>query len=177
MTPPSHPDKLAAFALEEYRALRAEIDAQEAILDRGLRRAVTLSALCYLLIVFKTLPFFDGAVPIPDQILWYLEVAPNVIVAISWVDHAMRQKHIKRIGGYIEKIEAVYYAGHADLGWERALKKAEANDGLMRNRHHIPWAAMLFVTLLILFSFDPKDDAQTIAATGAPSEQTQVEQQ
>lgn len=178
--------KQEIFALEEFKALRREIDGQEAILDRIMSRAVTLIAFCYLLVVFERLPFTQGQASVPYDIQLLLVYSPVVIAVVSWIDYANRYAHLKVLARYIEQIETTF--GFNDGGqrkaWERTLRSSESARDLFaqlrRLRHHLNWimiAAATVVAAGLLVPLIQEKPASAPATVGAPQTNAPAEAQ
>lgn len=142
-----------AFALEEFRSLRREIDATEEILDRLFKRALTIVAICYLLLIFKHLPFSNKPLDVPERIQWLLQYLPLLVVATFWIDAASRHRQIKAIASYIEHIELDFYFDERK-GWEEFLRVDEGGNILRRNRHHLNWLLLFVVTSIVSSQID-----------------------
>lgn len=136
------------FALEEFRSLRREIDGQEEILDRIFKRALAIVSICYLVLIFRYLPFSGKPIEVPKQVQDLLQYAPLVVVVVFWIDYSSRYQHLKILAGYIEHIEADFYGGDRD-GWEKYLRLSEDKSFLRRKRHNVKWILLLAGTLVV----------------------------
>ena len=123
--------QLNAFALEEYRALRTEIDYLGKRSELAQYTAILANA-ALLSLVFLGASVKAAGMEVSAQLEAVTELDFEIVIILLLFNIVMglrtifMERHIDKIGGYIKEVETLAYrdAGENDLGWENYQRRS-----------------------------------------------------